>query len=641
MSVLERPALQRAPEGSAAAEPARFPWLLGLLGTLATTLLVLAAGRSTMPLGVVVKPSFGGVLAPAPSGGTVSAIVVLLALASLVGCWWRVLELSGRGSLRLRTVAGLGALWVLPVLLAPPLLSLDAFAYLAQGRMLTVGLDPYAGGPVLLGQDPVGSRVDPMWRANPAPYGPLALVLFRVVAATGGDLTQGVLLLRLAALAGIAVAVAVAVHLASPRRRPAVLAVGLLNPITIVHLIGGVHIDAVLAGVVGLALLALHYRRMASAVLLVGAAVAVKVTALPLLPFALLVLRRRGARWHEVVGAGLAALVIPLALTRPLVARPWAFVEALVTSGSSHVWYSPATLVGGLVHSGSAFAGLPFSAGASALVGTLLSLGAGTVAVLLLLRAQWRSPELSGVVLRAAAAVLIASLCLPAIYPWYLAGAVFVLASTSNRSVQRVIVVLSTALSFAALPPLRSSAWLPLTVTGMVVVLALSLRARDALRREGSFTSDLRWLWHPSDLRHTARGHDRRRHEHRSGTWRRTGVRTGLALTTGAAVLLGGAALAYSDEPVAPPTPAALKAPERQLLVTAVSQGWPDHHIVSLRPLSPGSYEVELVQPGVARCEMRLERVAGPDAGWLRLSTPPHGTVRAEVELACPYADPS
>ncbi len=69
--------------------------------------------------------------------------------------------------------------------------------------------------------------------------------------------TAGVLLLRLLAARGVAAAVAAAVAVAVPARRPLVLALTALNPIAPLHLVGGAHVVAILAGVVGLAALSL------------------------------------------------------------------------------------------------------------------------------------------------------------------------------------------------------------------------------------------------------------------------------------------------------------------------------------------------------------------------------------------------
>ena len=72
-------------------------------------------------------------------------------------------------------------LWVLPLLLAPPMYSRDVYSYLAQSEIALLGLDPYRVGPATgLGLDHVFTLSVPnMWRETPAPYGPLFLWIGR------------------------------------------------------------------------------------------------------------------------------------------------------------------------------------------------------------------------------------------------------------------------------------------------------------------------------------------------------------------------------------------------------------------------------------------------------------------------------
>jgi alpha-1,6-mannosyltransferase len=86
----------------------------------------------------------------------------------------------------------------------PALLSLDAYSCLAQGEMQRLGLDPYQLGPAALGPSRALAAVDPFWQQARVPYGPLALLLARLCAATGGTVTQ---LVALHVVAGLSVLV--------------------------------------------------------------------------------------------------------------------------------------------------------------------------------------------------------------------------------------------------------------------------------------------------------------------------------------------------------------------------------------------------------------------------------------------------
>ena len=95
------------------------------------------------------------------------------------------------------------ALWVLPLLVAPPMYSRDVYSYLAQSEIAIKGLDPYRVGPAPgLGLDHVFTLSVPnMWRDTPAPYGPLFLWIGQGISAiTGENIVAAVLCHRLVVL---------------------------------------------------------------------------------------------------------------------------------------------------------------------------------------------------------------------------------------------------------------------------------------------------------------------------------------------------------------------------------------------------------------------------------------------------------
>ena len=143
------------------------------------------------------------------------------------------------------------ALWILPLLVVAPLFSRDVFSYAAQGEMMSHHINPYHYGPGTLGSGPYVNGVDPLWANTPAPYGPLFLML------AGWSATLSlhhalvtVVLLRLQSVAGIALIAYCIPKLARSFGRdpgPAfVLAV--LNPLTLLALVGGAHNDAIMVG---------------------------------------------------------------------------------------------------------------------------------------------------------------------------------------------------------------------------------------------------------------------------------------------------------------------------------------------------------------------------------------------------------
>ncbi|MEE2032917.1 polyprenol phosphomannose-dependent alpha 1,6 mannosyltransferase MptB, partial [Rhodococcus chondri] len=144
-------------------------------------------------------------------------------------------------------------LWILPLVVAPPMFSKDVYSYLAQSEIAARGLDPYDVGPAgALGVDHVLTRTVPnIWRDTPAPYGPGFLWLGEKVASvTGDNIVAGIFVHRLLALVGVALIVWALPRLA---RRCGVASVsalwlGAANPLLLLHLVAGIHNEALMLG---------------------------------------------------------------------------------------------------------------------------------------------------------------------------------------------------------------------------------------------------------------------------------------------------------------------------------------------------------------------------------------------------------
>ena len=144
-------------------------------------------------------------------------------------------------------------MWIVPLLFAPPLLSKDVYSYLAQSAIAFRGMDPYTYSPMRgLGVDhPLALSVPNLWKDTPAPYGPLFLwVGEQITRVTGENITAAVLLHRMVALVGVAMIVWALPRLA--RRcgvsSVAALWLGAMNPLLILHLVGGIHNESLMIG---------------------------------------------------------------------------------------------------------------------------------------------------------------------------------------------------------------------------------------------------------------------------------------------------------------------------------------------------------------------------------------------------------
>ena len=215
-------------------------------------------------------------------------------VAVLLLCWWRL-------GPQFRHPVAVAVAWALPMLLAPPLFSQDVAAYLAQGRMVVEGLDPYTT-PLVRAELP-GLPIGHHWAATTSVYPPGSLWLFGAAYwLSFGHAGLGVVWLRilhLFALWALAEALRrIATHLAIPT--PSTLWLGVASPLFLLQGIGGVHNDAVLAALIAWAVVA-ALRGGWTGLLLGGAAVGA----------AMLVKQSGAAAGLGVVALALAPLTAP------------------------------------------------------------------------------------------------------------------------------------------------------------------------------------------------------------------------------------------------------------------------------------------------------------------------------------------
>lgn len=275
----------------------------------------------------------------------------------MVGAWWALRAGAPSTGWAYRTAG----LWLLPLLAAPPLGSRDVYSYACQGWAYAAGHDPYAVGVAAAGC-PWLDSVAPLWRDTPAPYGPVFLLISALAATLGGGLVGTLVLLRLFAVGGVLLAALCLPGLARaagvPTRRAAWLA--LATPLVGVHLVAGAHNDALLVGLLLLGLLVLvrhpgKPRPLLVAGVVLGLAVAVKATALVVLPFAALaaVLGRYTVRALLRDAGWLAAGVLAtLGVTSLVSGLGLGWVPALTRTGDSEQWTSPPTAVGFVIDYG-------------------------------------------------------------------------------------------------------------------------------------------------------------------------------------------------------------------------------------------------------------------------------------------------
>ena len=224
----------------------------------------------------------------------------------------------------------------------PPLLSHDVYSYVDYARLGALhGLDPYVHPPAAFPADPVFAEVD--WIDATSAYGPLFTLATYPLAELPVDFA--VYTLKAASAATVLAMAIVVARLApargvDPLRAAAFVA---LNPLVLVHVVGGPHNDALAVLLMTLGVAGLLSARETSAGAAFGAAAAVKASAAVTLPFALTAsLRPTGLKPTHIegnspvgrflVGAGAAGLSIGIAA---YAAFGWDWLGAFALAGEN------------------------------------------------------------------------------------------------------------------------------------------------------------------------------------------------------------------------------------------------------------------------------------------------------------------
>ena len=331
----------------------------------------------------------------------------------------------------------------------PVLLSHDVYSYVDYARLGVVhGLDPYVHPPLAAPGDPVFAHVS--WTEATSAYGPLftlatyplawlpvaaAVALLKAVAALS-VLGLAAVVARLAAWRGV-----------DPLRAAAFVA---LNPLVLVHVVGGAHNDGLTMLLAMLSVAAILSAREPAGGAALVAAVATKASALFLAPFALLATANRGSMGRfptkyagfRPIGRLLAGALVAAAVVSgaAYLAFGWEWLHAFGLAGENQGRTSymsiPITLA--------RLTGLDPSAVRAA------ALALYGVALAYLLLRTWRGHDWIRAAAWAAAGLLLATSWL---LPWYLIWPLPLAAISRDRTLQLLVLAL-TAYQLGARIPL-------------------------------------------------------------------------------------------------------------------------------------------------------------------------------------------
>lgn len=360
-------------------------------------------------------------------GLVLSSILLWTGVAVMLIAWlWLGRRVIDRTADAYTMVATTG-FWLAPLLLSVPLFSRDTYSYLAQGALLRDGFDPYVVGPV---ENPNSllDNVSPIWTTTTAPYGPAFILVAKFVTIlVGDDVVAGTMLLRLCMLPGLLLLIWATRHVARHvGANPATaLWVCVLNPLVIIHLMGGVHNEMLMVGLMMAGIALTFDRRPVWGVGLIAMAVAVKATAGLALPFLVWVWMRQlrdkrdlpAARAFAIAtAASVLIFVAVFAVVSWLAGVGLGWLTALAGSVKIINWLTVPTAAANLIN---AIGGLIFPVNFYAVLEVARIIGILTIVIALpLLWWRYRHTDrdaLTGIAL----AMVVVVLFVPAALPWY------------------------------------------------------------------------------------------------------------------------------------------------------------------------------------------------------------------------------
>jgi alpha-1,6-mannosyltransferase len=431
--------------------PEARPALLGCLGALLITVGGLGSGSTRLHDPVLESASMSWLRFG--HGLVVSAVTLWCGVGLVLIAWiW-----LGRCIIARRTdvfsMVVTTVLWTVPLLVSAPVFSRDTYSYLAQGALLRDGFDPYVVGPV---QNPnvLLDEVSSVWTTTPAPYGPVFILIAKYVTIlVGNNVVAGTILLRVCMLPGLALLIWATSRVAAyfGADRAVAMWICVLNPLVLIHLMGGVHNEMLMVGLMMAGIALTLERHPVAGIAAVAVGVAVKATAGLALPFLLWVWARQLRERRHVRPT--TALVLASAFSAGIFAVVFVAMSALAgvglgwltaLTGSLRVinWLTVPTAAANVIN----VVLNTFGTGQFyAVIGVTRLIGVGIILVTLpLLWWRFRHDDreaLTGI----AWAMIVVVLFVPAALPWYYSWPLAVMAPLAqSRAAMAAIAGVST-----------------------------------------------------------------------------------------------------------------------------------------------------------------------------------------------------
>jgi len=368
--------------------------------------------------------------------------------------WFGLVQaLRHRPGAPIRTLAVMLAVWIVPLLVVAPLFSRDVFSYAAQGEMMSHHINPYDYGPGTIGSGGYVAGVGNLWLNTPAPYGPFFLMLAGWAASLSGHHALiTVELLRLMSVAGVALMAYCIPKLAraygkDPGRA---FTLALLNPLTLLALIGGAHNDAIMVGLLVAGVTAAKCRHPVVGIVLCTLAAAIKVPAAIGIVYVAWDWAGPGVDWRRriapLVKGGAISLLVMAALSF-VSGLGWGWIANLGTPDAVRSWMAPATAVGLVISGALHVVHIGVGLGGVLTITRLLGLMAATAIAAYCL---WKK-EVLGLLTALGVTALAFVLLGPVVQPWYLTWGIILMAPVVTGRLRVLVLGLSIVAPFIGL----------------------------------------------------------------------------------------------------------------------------------------------------------------------------------------------
>jgi hypothetical protein len=426
-------------------------------GFLGMVLVVLGAAMPSSPFTSKLPGAwiFGIPAGSRPLGHELLGMALVYAgLILVLGAWYCIATYPASGDPRpVRRMWGVLGLWVVPLVAAPPLFSRDVYTYGAEGELVARGVNPYSHGLGSLGGSVFFRLADPLWRHAHAPYGPVFFDFARANAHVSSTVFATAEGYRLLALVGVVlIAVSVPGLARSFGRDPSTaFALAVLNPLVLLSLVGGMHNDAIMLGllVAGLALARRGHPVLGVVLCALGAEV--KVPCLLGVVYigwdwagTLATARRRAVC---VLGSVVLAVVVMAGVSEAS-GLGWGWLWNLSDPGSVTSWLDPATAVGLAISHLLGTLGAGSHAHALVVVSRAVALVVAGVVVCVLVVSTGRI----GTARALGWSLLVVVFLGPIVWPWYETWGLVFLALAADVWSRRAVLVLSSVACFATVP---------------------------------------------------------------------------------------------------------------------------------------------------------------------------------------------